>query len=264
MEYKDQLNRTLYFPKTPTRIVSLVPSQTELLVDLGLREYLVGITKFCVHPQDLRKDIKVVGGTKKVNFEKIEALSPDIIICNKEENTKEMVERLSQIAPVWVSDIYDIPDSLEMIEKLSQIFKVEKIGSKLIQKIQLSYDSFKNFVEEIPNIKVLYLIWKNPYMAAGNNTFINSLLELNKMENVLKADDGRYPEVDEKKFQKADIILFSSEPYPFKEKDMMEISEKYTKKTILVDGEFFSWYGTRLILAFNYFKSLHRTLNHLD
>jgi ABC-type Fe3+-hydroxamate transport system substrate-binding protein len=257
MEFIDQLNRTVKFTKTPSRIVSLVPSQTELLVDLGLLSNIVGITKFCVHPVDLRKEKTIVGGTKKVDFNKIKSLKPDIIICNKEENTEEMILQLEQIAPVWISDISTISESIEMINRLGEIFEVTEMSSRIIYEIKKEWDDFKVQVKSIPSKKVLYLIWKDPYMAAGKDTFINDLLHLNNFENVITAKNSRYPEVGPKTLKKAEIVLLSSEPYPFKKKHITELKKEIDAELKLVDGEYFSWYGSRLIKAFDYFKSLH-------
>ncbi len=257
MVCKDQLNRTLLFNNPPKRIVSLVPSQTELLVDLGLEKYLVGVTKFCVHPKEIRKKVAIVGGTKKVHFEKIKALQPDIIICNKEENTKEIVEQLSCIAPVWVSDIYTLDDALEMISLLGELFDVSEKGDTLISKISSGKKDFEAFVKTKPPYNVAYLIWKNPYMLAGNQTFINSLLALNHFKNIADNLESRYPEVSIQDLKNADKILLSSEPFPFKEKHIQELQKATGKEVVLVDGEYFSWYGSRLQKAFSYFKTLH-------
>ena len=257
MEFIDQLNRTITFQKTPSRIISLVPSQTELLVDLGLRNSIVGITKFCVHPHDLRSEKMIVGGTKKVNYNKIKSLQPEIIICNKEENTEEMVLQLEKIAPVWVSDIKTIPDSLVMIAALGDIFKVKEKALYISSKIKIELKKLHDKVEKLPYKKVIYLIWKNPYMAAGKNTFINSLLELNKFENIIAEEKSRYPEIDPKEFEKAEFILLSTEPYPFCEEDVLQLKKEFKCEIRLVDGAFFSWYGSRLIEAFSYFKKFH-------
>lgn len=257
MLVKDQLNRTLIFENTPKRIVSLVPSQTELLVDLGLRSKIVGITKFCVHPKNLREECTILGGTKKVNLEKIEALHPDIIICNKEENTKEIVEACAKIAPVWVSDIFSIEDCLDMILCLGEIFQVCKKTSELCEKLVFQIQSFSEEINEKPFKKVAYLIWKNPYMAAGKNTFVDSLLTLNKFENVIKDASSRYPEIGISNLEKADLVLLSSEPYPFKKSDVQELKSTLQTEVRLVDGEYFSWYGSRLLKAIDYFKTLH-------
>ena len=257
MEYRDQLDRVLKLPSVPSRIVSLVPSQTELLVDLGLREKIVGVTKFCVHPKDLRSTCSVVGGTKNVNLKKIASLNPDFILCNKEENTFEMVTALEEIAPVWVSDIYNIEDTLEMILRLGEVFKVEIVALDLIGEIILKRNQFLEFMKKVPKKKVVYLIWKNPYMAAGKMTFINVLLELNKFQNILGDNSSRYPEITLNELETADLILLSTEPYPFKEEDAMLLRSESGVEVRIVDGEYFSWYGSRLVKAFNYFKSLH-------
>lgn len=257
MEFIDQLNRTVTLPKTPSRVVSLVPSQTELLVDLGLREKIVGITKFCVHPSDLKSEKTVVGGTKQVNFNKIKALRPDIVICNKEENTEELVGELSRIAPVWISDIVTITDNNRMIEQLGQIFDVVSKASEIVSKIDSELALFRNYIKGYSEKRVLYIIWKKPYMAAGRGTFIDFLLRENNYSNIFSVNAGRYPEVKQEDFLKADIILLSTEPYPFKNVDVVEMTKKLNREVKLVDGEFFSWYGSRLMKAFDYFKSLH-------
>lgn len=257
MKFVDQLNRTLSFPDTPCRIVSLVPSQTELLVDLGLRNMIVAVTKFCVHPKDLRNDKIVVGGTKKVNLKKIRSLNPDIIICNKEENTQEMVAQLSTIAPVWISDVNSIEESIEMIEKLGKIFNVSDRASEIISNIEITIEDFQHFIINKPVRKVFYLIWKDPFMAAGRDTFINSLLKINKFENVILEPESRYPEVEIENFEKADLVLLSTEPYPFTENHVLKLQENINADVKLVDGEYFSWYGSRLQHAIKYFKNLH-------
>lgn len=256
MIVKDQLHRTLTFLETPQRIISLVPSQTELLVDLGLRDSIVGVTKFCVHPSDLKKSKTIVGGTKSVHFDKIAELQPDIIICNKEENTKEIVENCGAIAPVWVSDIKDIEGNNEMILSLGILLDVEEKADQLVSDINTKKDAFTKNLIKRKNTKVAYLIWKNPFMAAGNDTFINYLLHLIGFENVLNTKKGRYPEITLEDLQKATIIFLSSEPYPFKETDAIALKNALGKPVHLVDGEYFSWYGSRLLKAFNYFEDL--------
>ncbi len=257
MELTDQLSRKIVLKSAPKRIVSLVPSQTELLVDLGLENALVGITKFCVHPSFLRETKTIVGGTKKVNYAKIIQLRPDIIICNKEENTKEMVIELEKIAPVWVSNIFTIDDNLEMIKQLGQLFNKEKKAWQIISTIQAEEDKFLKDVNKRPVKKAAYLIWKNPYILAGKNTFINELLSLNRFENIISLPTSRYPETTIKQLQEAEVILLSTEPYPFKQKDVEELAQITKRKVVLVNGEFFSWYGSRLIKAFEYFKTIY-------
>ena len=257
--FYDQLKRKIELEGTPLRIVSLVPSQTELLVDLGLRDEIVGLTKFCVHPRDLRKEKKVVGGTKNVHFDRIKRLQPDIILCNKEENTEEMVEKLEKIAPVHVSDVETIDDALELILQYGKIFQKEKVAAELASNIEKEKVDFVKDASLLLRKKVAYFIWKKPYMVAGKNTFINHLLELNQLENIFLEEESRYPKIDpaDLKEKEVDLILLSSEPYPFKEKHKQEFSKMGEKCDVyLVDGEYFSWYGSRLLAAFTYFRGL--------
>jgi len=256
----DQLATIHIFETTPLRIVSVVPSQTELLYDLGLEENIVGITKFCVHPYHFKSTKKIIGGTKKVHFEKIRMLQPDIIIANKEENTKEIVEQLSKICPVWVTDIVTIEDNFKMISDFGQLFNKRTEAQKWIDKIEFAHQDFINFVKDKLVEKAAYFIWANPYMVAGNTTFINEMLCLNKYENIYK-DKGRYPEIELKNIRlegDPDFVFLSSEPFPFTDDHAFEIG-RYTHhaKTVFVDGEMFSWYGSRLLKAFDYFKKLH-------
>lgn len=257
----DQIGISHTFENTPKRIVSLVPSQTELLVDLGLEESMVGITKFCVHPAYLKATKTIVGGTKNIKFDKIKELQPDIIICNKEENTKEIVEQLSTICPVWVTDIYTIEDNNQMIQDFGVLFNKRIEAQKWIDKINFAYQDFQNFIQNKTIKKVAYFIWANPYMVAGNATFINEILKLNRFQNIYEAKEGRYPEIELKKIRlegDPDYVFLSSEPFPFKDEHAFELG-RFTHHaiTVFVDGEMFSWYGSRLVKAFTYFKTLH-------
>jgi len=257
MRVKDQLGRKLVFKVVPSRIVSLVPSQTELLVDLGLGDSIVGVTKFCVHPVTIKKNSSIVGGTKNVDFEKILLLQPDIIICNKEENSKEIVDACQNIAPTWVSDIYTLEDNKKMIKSLGLLLNKKFEATSLNSAIDKNFLEFKKFMRGRRSKKVAYLIWKKPYMIAGQNTFINNMLELNNYENFAPFN-SRYPEVDLKILKNLDLILLSTEPYPFKNKNVEELKNALQTEVRLVDGEYFSWYGSRIIKAFNYFKELHK------
>jgi iron complex transport system substrate-binding protein len=261
IQLKDQLNTTHTFQISPQRIISLVPSLTELLFDLGLEDNIVGITKFCVHPFHFKSTKTIVGGTKKVNYEKIKNLAPDIIICNKEENTKEIVEELSAICPVWVTNIITLEDNQKMIEDFAVIFNKRVEATKIIDKINFQLNDFKSFVKDKEIQKVAYFIWANPYMVAGNNTFINEMLKLNNFENIYQNREERYPEIIIQKMRiqgDPDIVLFSSEPFPFTDEHAFELGRfTHHAKVIFVDGEMFSWYGSRIAKAFEYFKKLH-------
>lgn len=244
---------------TPKRIISLVPSQTELLFDLGLEEHIVGITKFCVHPYRAKQTKEIVGGTKNSKIDKIRDLKPDIILCNKEENTKEIVEACQEICPVHISDIFTLDDAKHLIEEYGIFFNKRTESKAIIQKMDYKLNDFLSYIKEKPVLKVAYFIWRNPWMAAANNTFIDYLLRLNKYENIY-GDKQRYPEVELKKIRlegDPDLVFLSSEPYPFKEEHAFEIGRfTHHAKTVFVDGELFSWYGSRLLQSFDYFKKL--------
>ncbi len=260
--YIDQLQREIKLNQTPKRIVSLVPSQTEMLHDLGLENSIVGITKFCIHPKHYKNTKQIVGGTKQVHYDKIRALKPDVILCNKEENTKEMVVELERIAPVHVSDIFTIADALELFEQYGKLFDIEETAMKLQRQLKEKQSDFEVLVKDISRKRVAYFIWRNPWMVAGGNNIINHLLEINSFENVFKTK-SRYPEVslDELSIQNPEFVLLSSEPYPFQEKHIQEMQAILPNaKIILVDGEMFSWYGTHLLKAFNYFQKLHKII----
>ena len=257
MQCKDQLHTVFEFSQTPKRIVSLVPSQTELLIDLGLKKQVVGITKFCTHPTSLKDEKTIVGGTKTIHLDKIRALQPDIIICNKEENTKEIVALCATIAPVWVSDIYTLKDALEMISLLGTLFEKEEKAFDIITNIRNQYTLFTKFIAQKNTKKVAYLIWQKPFMVAGVNTFINNLLSINKFENIVKTPASRYPELYIEDLKQADLILLSSEPFPFSKTHLKALEKATQKQVLLVDGAYFSWYGSRLQNAFRYFKTLH-------
>ncbi|MEO5789263.1 MAG: ABC transporter substrate-binding protein [Gelidibacter sp.] len=257
---KDQLNRTISLIETPKRIISLVPSQTELLVDLGLEDAIVGITKFCVHPVHLKGNKSIVGGTKQVHFDKIKALHPDIILCNKEENTKEMIQELEKIATVHISDIYTIDDSLELIKLYGALFSKEENANAIIKGITEKKLDFDQFIQDKPKRSAAYFIWKQPWMVAAKDNFIDELLHLNKFENYY-SDLERYPEVilQKNRPESAELVLLSTEPFPFHESHVQDIRTFFPNATILVvDGEMFSWYGSRLLKAFDYFKTLHQ------
>jgi len=260
---KDQINTLLSFKSVPKRIVSLVPSQTELLYDLGLGPQLVGITKFCVHPSNIKKQSSIVGGTKQINLNKIRDLRPDIILCNKEENTKAIVDACKTVSQVHVSDIQTLNDSIALIEQYGVLFNKSYEAEILVNNIKQKLNDFKNFVKHQPIKKVSYFIWKDPWMVAGKHTFINHLLQLNRYENVY-GNKLRYPEINWPLVvpnTQVELVMLSSEPFPFTEKHKAEVQHYYPNSTVLlVDGEMFSWYGSRLIKAFDYFKKLRVNL----
>ncbi|GEO08983.1 ABC transporter substrate-binding protein [Segetibacter aerophilus] len=253
--FRDQLGNTIQLSFPPKRIVSLVPSQTELLFSLGLEEDVVGITKFCIHPEKWFRTKQRVGGTKTVNIDAVKFLQPDLIIANKEENVQEQITALQEIAPVWVSDIATLDDALEMIQSVGTLVNKTGEASKMVNEIT---ERFQQIPALNTTLRTAYLIWKDPYMAAGGDTFISDIMSYSGFDNVLKGYP-RYPEITIEQLAQldCDLILLSSEPYPFKQKHIQEIQQVLTNtKTVLVDGEMFSWYGSRLCLAPAYLTSL--------
>ena len=257
--YKDQLDREIEIVEKPKRIISLVPSQTELLLDLGLASTLVGVTKYCIHPKEKVKKIKKIGGTKDFDIEKITELQPNLIIANKEENYKEGIEALQKKFPVWVSDIHDLDSALHMILEVSKIVGKFSEGENLVKKLIFDFNALKNTDSKC--YKTLYFIWKEPFMVAGQDTFIDDMLKRSNLENCIKTN--RYPILDTEKIKQLnpELVLLSSEPYPFKEQHIKEFSQILPNACIkIVDGELFSWYGSRLQHTVNYFKDIQKEI----
>lgn len=259
MLFTDQIGRNIDVSESPQRIISLVPSQTELLFDLGLEDKVLGITKFCIHPKEKVKQITKIGGTKNFHFDTIEVLKPDLIIGNKEENYQEGIEKLAEKYPVWISDIYNLADALVMIKSIGKITNSQAEAQNLIEKIQIG---FENLPKIHLNLQIAYLIWREPYMAAAQHTFIDAMLRQIGLLNAF-ADKERYPEttLTELSERQPDYIFLSSEPYPFKEKHLRELQRACpNSQVILVDGEMFSWYGSRLLKSISYFTELLKSL----
>ena len=254
--FKDQLSRTVSIPFPPLRIISLVPSQTEFLFDLGLDEEIVGITKFCIHPADRFRMKTKVGGTKKLNLDLIRSLNPDLIIGNKEENDQQQVEALMQDFPVWMSDISNLEEALTMMEGVGSITGKDLKAREMTTLIRKRFKEFAGLNHDQPP-RVAYMIWKDPLMAAGRDTFISDVLERAGWLNVV--EKSRYPELDAEELRaySPDMVFLSSEPYPFKEKHLAEFREICPDSEVqIVDGEMFSWYGSRLLLVPAYLQTL--------
>lgn len=260
--FTDQMGREITFSFPPKRIISLVPSQTELLFDLGLDQEIIGLTKFCIHPIEKFAERTKVGGTKKLNIDLIKDLKPDLIIGNKEENTQSDIEELAEYFPVWMSDIFNLDDAMKTITQIGALVNREPEASYLNHLISSGFNDLKTLaLQHHIDKKVAYLIWRKPFMAAGKNTFIDDILLSNGMTNVIQ--ESRYPEInlDQLKHTNCGLILLSSEPYPFKEKHINEIQSAIPNaKVMLVDGEMFSWYGSRLVKAVQYFFEFQKEL----
>ncbi len=232
------------------RIICLVPSLTELLFDLGLGDQIVGRTRFCIHPKEAVESADIVGGTKNPNIERIKELRPDLIILNKEENRKEDAELLEQIADLLVTDINTIDEALLAITEIAKRTQTAEAGRKLTTAIRTEVDKADTF----DPISAAYLIWKKPYMTVGGDTYIHDVMKKWGLKNVF-ADAERYPEttVEELRIKDPQLVLLSSEPYPFSAKHVQELDGQLGgPKSMLVNGEFFSWYGSRMLPAFRY------------
>ncbi len=244
----------------PQRIVSLVPSQTELLYDLGLEKETVGITKFCVHPETWFRTKTRVGGTKTIKKDIIDQLQPDLIIANKEENVKEQVEELAKEYPVWVTDVNDLESALHMIGDIGALTNKSTQAQQMVAAIKRQFSELARSQPKTKNtkLKIAYLIWRKPYMSVGGDTFINDMLQRCGLTNIF-LNKTRYPEitVDALKEAGCELVLLSSEPYPFKQQHIDELQAQLPGcKIMLVDGELFSWYGSRLLKAPAYFEQL--------
>ena len=257
MNFIDQMGRRVALDVwPPRRIVSIVPSQTELLADLGLEQEVVGITKFCIHPAEWFQSKKRVGGTKTLDIHKIAALKPDLIIGNKEENEQSQIEALVQQFPVWMSDIYTLEDAFQMMQQLGELTGKSTVADALVLKIRDEFAQLPASGQKRP--KTAYFIWRKPFMVAGGDTFIHQMLQKAGFDNVF-GSLSRYPEISLEQLVAAqpERILLSSEPYPFVEKHLAELQEICPNAQIqLVDGELFSWYGSRLLKSPAYFASL--------
>lgn len=242
-KFIDQMGRKVELNFPVDRVVSLVPSITELLLDFGVN--VVGRTKFCLHPKPKVEGIPVVGGTKKFHFERIAELEPDLIIGNKEENYQEGVEILEKNYPVWMSDVNSLQEAERMIKMLGFIFDAQEKSEHFITRLKMRLHGLQNAYEG----RALYMIWKNPWMCAGKSTYIHDFMQLIGYRNVM--EEERYPTIaTPKKLQilNPQHVLLSSEPFPFKKEHIEEIKQILPNATIrLVDGEIYSWYGTRLL-----------------
>lgn len=247
----------------PKRIVSLVPSQTELLHYLGLEAETAGITKFCIHPKEWFDTKTRIGGTKTIDIKRIRELNPDLIIANKEENVKEQVDELATHFNVWVTDVNNVADALHMIHDIGTLTVRVKEAKQLAIKIE---SAFSTISQPATPVKTAYLIWKEPYMTIGGDTFIHDILQQAGLQNIF-AGQTRYPEVSVAALQniKPQLIILSSEPYPFKQQHIDDLQQQLPGTAILLaDGEMFSWYGSRMLLIPQYLNTLLSDINRLS
>jgi ABC-type Fe3+-hydroxamate transport system substrate-binding protein len=253
----DQIGKSVSLNLLPKRIISLVPSITEYLYDLGLGERVVGITKFCVHPKEWLNVKEIVGGTKQQHLEKIKNLNPDLIIASKEENVKSYIEKLAINCSVYVSDVVDFESAVEMMEDIGMLVGEQKRSEKICDNIRKGIKLSKKANDINDRINVAYCIWKNPWMWAGPDTFISNMLTNCGFKNIIEKE--RYPEIEMNDIVEVNpkFILLSSEPFPFKAKHLKQLKTEFPQSSfIIVDGKMFSWYGSRMLKAPQYFNSL--------
>lgn len=245
------------------RIVSLVPSITELLCDLGLAGALVGRTGFCIHPRGTVRAIPKVGGTKDVDLDKVRALSPTHAILNVDENTRETARALAESVPTLVVTHPLAPfDNLALYRLIGGIFGREREAEVLCERFEAEYAALAHAASALPPEKVLYLIWRNPWMTVSRDTYISRMLALVRWETVPGDAGVRYPKVslDDGALGEARIVLLSSEPYPFRESHLEEVCAclPRARRVALIDGEMTAWYGRRAIAALGYLLKFRR------
>jgi ABC-type Fe3+-hydroxamate transport system substrate-binding protein len=257
---RDALGRPLRLPRLPPRrIVSLVPSQTELLFDLGLGDAVVGVTKFCERPEEARRERVRVGGTKTPDIARIRALRPDLVVANREENRAEDIATLEGAGiRVWVSDVRSLRDALSMLRGLGRVLGNRTLPAALAAQIAAGFARLRPG----PPRRAAYLIWRRPWMVAGGDTLINDLMRRSGLRNVFGYRD-RYPEVSADELREAapELLLLASEPYPFKPEHAAELAAACPgAQTVHVDGQMFCWFGSRLRAAPAYLEKLLREL----
>jgi ABC-type Fe3+-hydroxamate transport system substrate-binding protein len=236
------------------RIVSLVPSLTELVCALGLGAQLVGRTGFCVHPQELVRRIPKVGGTKDVDLAKVRALAPTHVVLNVDENRKETADELARFVPnLIVTHPLGPLDNLDLYRRFGSAFGREREAGALCARFQAAYA--EAVAATYPERRVLYLIWKGPWMTVSRDTYISRTLALFGLHTVPGGAADRYPKLEDLRGMDADLLLLSSEPYRFRERHLAEVAALSGKPALLVDGEMTSWYGPRAIAGLAYLRS---------
>lgn len=242
------------------RIVSLVPSITELLFDLDLGTQVVGRTGFCIHPRDAVRRVPKLGGTKDVDMNAVLALAPSHVVVNIDENTRETFEQLRTRVPHVVVTHPNTPiDNLELFALLGGIFDREARAATLAADFRAALTSLHSALAHQPPRRVLYLIWREPWMTVSADTYIANMLALLGWQTVPRESDQRYPTLSAGALGglQADLCLLSSEPYPFRDKHMSEVRHLLGGSTPvhLIDGEMVSWYGSRAIEGLRYLAS---------
>ncbi len=252
----DVLNRP-FTPYTsgPLRLVSLVPSTTESLFALGRGDNLVGYTRFCVHPAGQVTADKWIGGTKNPKVEQIIALRPDLVVANREENRLEDIEALEAAGiPVWVAEPRTVEEAIAELRAMGRLVGRAAQGEAIAHRIEEALRECRAMPRAAPH-RVAYLIWREPWMVAGQETFISNLLA---QGGAINPFPGRYPEVTLDDLREVERVLMASEPFPFAEKYRAELLGRgfAPEQVRLVDGERLSWHGVRLLNGLRYLRDI--------
>jgi ABC-type Fe3+-hydroxamate transport system substrate-binding protein len=248
--------------EAPPRIVSLVPSLTELLFDLGLAENIVGRTRFCLHPRELMRTLPKVGGTKDVDLGKLRSLRPSHVVVNVDENRIEQVNEIRMFVPnVIVTHPMQPDDNLDLFRLFGGLFAVQQRAEELAMQLQSALQTARGQTRQLAQENVVYCIWKDPWMTVAPNTYISAMLRVVGWHTMPESAAARYPTVDFNAawLHRVDRIFLSSEPYRFRHKHLQAASRLpgfAGKKIQLIDGELVSWYGSRAAAGLRYLASL--------
>ena len=236
-----------------------MPSLTELLAALGLDREVAGLTRFCVHPAGWKARKQIVGGTKNVRVDRVRALQPDLVLASKEENEREQVEAIAAFTPVYVTDIGTVDDAICEILQIGALVDRAEAAEALAAQAETGFAALEASAPAQP-IRAAYLIWREPWMAVGGDTYIADVMRRAGFANV-HAESTRYPTVALPDLAAADVVLLSSEPYPFDKSHAAEVEAAAPGvRAVLVDGEAFSWYGARTAAAPAYLAALRGRL----
>ncbi len=264
----DARGAAIRLSRPPRRIISLVPSTTESVHALGAGERLVGVTRYCVLPPEAREKASVVGGTKSPRIDVIRGLKPDLILANKEENREQDVRELETVAPVYVAFPRDLTTALEELRKLGELLQCDDTARKLVDGLDRARTNLIRQSRTQAPFRFLYLIWQKPYMAAGTTTFIDAFIQEAGGRNAIDPEADRYPQLTVAEIEelRPDVVLFSSEPFPFEAKHTTEFLSATSDpsslkgRTLLVDGQLLSWHGARLRDGIPYLADLAREI----
>ena len=251
-------------PAGAARIVSLVPSLTELLFDLGLGDQVVGRTAFCVHPEGRVRAARSVGGTKTVNVRKLRELQPTHVLVNIDETPRALAEELAAAGyTVVVTHPVEVRDNLALYSLLGGMFGKREEASSLCRRFEVAYDAARRSAERLPERRVLYLIWKDPWMTVARDTYVSRMLASVGLRTLPATSDRRYPTVEltEDVLRPVDLVLFSSEPFPFEERHLAEfraLHPAHADKAAAIDAQMVSWYGSRAVRGLAYLAEFAR------